>query len=233
MKIYSYQKVSFVDYPGVISCVIFTPFCNFNCWYCHNSEVILNSQNNVEESEVLNYLKERKKLIDAVVVSGGEPTFQTDLIDFLKKLKNLGYKVKLDTNGSQPSVLKKVLDSKLVDFVAMDLKAPLNKYRKITCSDADIKNIKESINLLKKAENIDVEFRTTFSPDLTIEDIGEIAKLVGKKHNYAIQQYVKHYDELPDPHLEETVAKAYDLAKNYAKNVTVKGLKTNVAKKFD
>lgn len=225
MIIAGFVKNSFVDYPGKIASTIFTAGCNMRCWYCHNSHILENFENKVEEDFILNFLKERKGFIDAVVISGGEPTLQKDLKEFIKKIKVLGYLIKLDTNGSNYEVLKSLIDENLLDYVAMDIKAPLNKYSKITNTKIDIDNIKKSIELLIE-NKVDYEFRTTFSPDLTLEDIEEIcASLKGAK-NYVIQKYnVVEYNKINMPlRKKEDHIKAKNIALKYINNVILKGI---------
>ena len=131
MKFAGIVKNSFVDFPGQIATVVFTSGCNFNCWYCHNRELIPRSEGKIDESEVFDFLNSRKGMIDGVVVSGGEPTLHEEIYDFIKKIKNLGLKVKLDTKGTNPEVLGKLLGENLLDYVAMDIKTSFSNYEKI------------------------------------------------------------------------------------------------------
>ena len=125
MKIGGFVKNSFLDYPEHISCVIFTSGCNMNCWYCHNKQLIPDSESGANLENILEFIESRKKFLEGVVISGGEPTLQPDLKDVIIKIKNMGLKVKLDTNGSNYQILKDLIDSNLLDFVAMDIKAPI------------------------------------------------------------------------------------------------------------
>ena len=224
MEIAGFIKNSFVDYPGVIASVVFTPFCNFNCWYCHNFEIISQTKGDIEEATVFEFLKSRKGFIDGVVVSGGEPTLQKDLFDFISKIKQLGFKVKLDTNGTNLKVLKQLVDAKLLDFIAMDIKAPPKKYEQIVQKTFSEKTILDAINYIKSC-GVAHEFRTTFSPDLNEQDILEIAKYVGKESTYAIQQYNKHFDSWPEPHDENKITEVANQLKNEVKNLIVRGIK--------
>ena len=131
MNIGGLVKNSFVDYPQQIAAVIFTNGCNMNCWYCHNQDLITGTRARIPEDFVLSYLKERKNKIDGVVITGGEPTLQIDLLPFIKKIKDMGYLVKLDTNGSNPNILEELISLKLIDYIAMDIKAPKNKLNSI------------------------------------------------------------------------------------------------------
>lgn len=177
---------SFVDYKDNISFVAFVNNCNFDCWYCHN-RWILTSKTIYTEDVILQKIASNK-LIDAVVISGGEPTTQDteEMISFIKKIKDLNLKVKLDTNGTNPLALEQLLP--YIDFVAMDIKAPLSKYKEVTCiTDLQILNIKKSIKLLKTFNNC--EFRTTFLPNLSYDDILEISYTLGKECDYYLQKY--------------------------------------------
>ena len=189
MLIAGFNKTSFVDYPGVISSVVFTPYCNMNCWYCHNRHILAdNGLNLVEQEDVLDYLEKRAGQVKGVVVTGGEPTLQPDLIFFISQVKELGLLVKLDTNGTNPHILKKLMDRKLIDYAAMDIKAPLNKYSETAGTSVDIEKIRESISLLMNSP-MPYEFRTTFAPTLTQEDILEIADDIKGARAYYLQQY--------------------------------------------
>ena len=197
MIIGGFQKVSLIDYPGKISSIIFTQGCNFSCVYCHNKELINinnSTENTYKEKEIIEFLKQRTKKIDAVVITGGEPTLQKDLIPFMKQIKELGFLVKLDSNGTNPDVLKEAINSKLVDYIAMDIKAPLEKYSSITKTNVDIEKIKESINLIKNS-GIQHEFRTTVLKSLlTEQDILSINSLTSGANLFTLQKYVPSKD---------------------------------------
>ena len=186
MLISGFSKLTLLDFPGVLSCEIFTQGCNMRCPFCQNSSLIdFNSESNYTEEEILNYLEKRKKILDGIVITGGEPTIQKDLIKFIQKVKNLGYKVKLDTNGFRPSVLKELLDQNLLDYVAMDIKNSFEKYD-ITCGVKNIviENIKKSIEILKNS-NIKYEFRTTIIKEYhTKQDILKILDIIGNSRYY-------------------------------------------------
>ena len=225
MKIGGFVKNSFVDYPGKIACTIFTVGCNMRCWYCHNSHLFNKQKNLISEEEILNFLETHKDFLDGVVISGGEPTLQPDLIDFIKKIKSFGYDVKLDTNGTNFDVLDHLIKEKLVDYVAMDIKAPIEDYEKITLVKNNMESVNNSIDLLLKGV-VDYEFRTTFSPDLSVEDIEKIGKRINGAKNYSIQKYnTVEYNKINMiPRPREDHFKAQEIAKKYAKNVVVKGV---------
>jgi pyruvate formate lyase activating enzyme len=197
MKIVGLEKNSLVDYPGKIAAVVFTPGCNLDCYYCHN-RVLLGKQgcqNLISKVELFEFLKKRKGLLDGVVVSGGEPTLQKGLREFMSSLKNLGFSVKLDTNGSNPEQVQDLIEHALVDYVAMDIKAPFSKYRQICGQDSlfgtdeiFLDKVKESIRLLLSGK-VAYEFRTTFIPELTQDDIIEVAKAISGAQLYVLQQY--------------------------------------------
>lgn len=190
MKIAGLQKNSFVDYPGNIAAVVFTLGCNLDCYYCHNRHLISHEgvQQLYDTDTVLEFLASRTSFLDGVVISGGEPTLQPNLEEFIRKVKRLGYPVKLDTNGTRPRLLKKLIENKLVDYVAMDIKAPLHRYAEICGVDIPTCDIEESINILMSA-GCDYEFRTTFVPELEKEDIVEIAKMIRGARRYVLQQF--------------------------------------------
>ncbi len=170
MKIGGFQKQSLIDYPGNISAVVFTQGCNFLCSYCHNPELVLPERflTPLKQKDILDYLKQYKKLLDAVCISGGEPTIQKDLPEFINQIRKLGLKIKLDTNGTNPKVLEALLDDQQLDFIAMDIKHCLDReaYSQITAvslSKIAFNNIKNSIELIKDS-GVSYEFRTTYVP---------------------------------------------------------------------
>jgi pyruvate formate lyase activating enzyme len=192
MKIGGLQKVSLIDYPGEISSIIFLQGCNFKCPYCHNPELVDSKLFGqcIDEKDVLEFLKTRIGKIDAVTITGGEPTIQNDLMPFIKRIKKMGFAVKLDSNGSAPEVIQKLLSEKLLDFIAMDIKAPLSKYEKIARVPLKTDSIKESIKIILKAK-IEHEFRTTLVESLFTEnDILKIARLISGAGSYTLQKFV-------------------------------------------
>ena len=192
MKIGGLQKVSLIDYPGLICATIFLQGCNFKCSYCHNPELVDTRlfQPCIKENEVLDFLNTRKGKLDAVVITGGEPTIHDDLAPFIKKIKKMKFAVKLDTNGSQPQVIKTLLDEKLLDFIAMDIKAPLEKYKSVVKVPVNSDLIKDSIKIILKAK-IPHEFRTTIvESQLEEKDIQQIAKLISGANHYVLQKFM-------------------------------------------
>lgn len=188
MNIAGFLPQSFCDWPGKTAAVIFTPGCNFRCGFCHNRELIDFKETSHEEI-VINKLGELKWSLDGVVITGGEPTLQPDLIQFLEKLKTMNIKIKLDTNGSNPSVLEEIIQKKLVDYIAMDLKTSFEKYTQITKYE-NIENIKKSIAIIISS-GLDHEFRTTFVPDvMTKEDIINAVKEIKNAKRYSLQRFI-------------------------------------------
>ncbi len=192
MKIGGLQKISLIDYPGLICAIVFLQGCNFQCSYCHNPELVAPRlfAPCIKENDILDFLDTRRGKLDAVTITGGEPTIQSDLMTFIKKIRKRGFAVKLDTNGSQPHVIQALLDEKLLDFIAMDIKGPLEKYASIAGVPVASEKIKESIKIILKAA-IPHEFRTTIvQSQLTPEDILKIAKLISGAERYALQKFV-------------------------------------------
>ncbi len=192
MLIKGLQKHTVLDYPGKIAATIFLFGCSFRCPYCHNPELLIMEQaekvKTYTEQEILNFLEERKNFLEGVCISGGEPTLSRELPEFLKKIKELGYKIKLDTNGENPEMLKQLINENIVDYIAMDIKAPLHKYEKIINVKINIDNIKESISLVKNFP--EHEFRTTAVPGLVSkEDIVEIGRFLKGARFFSIQQF--------------------------------------------
>lgn len=213
-------KNSFVDYPGEIATVVFTCGCNFDCWYCHNRSLIKFNQKKIEvidEKDVLDFLSKRNKMIDAVVLSGGEPTLHKELKAFLTEIKKMNFKTKLDTNGSNPNVLKELLDNKLLDFVAMDIKTSFEKYSNLVQKKVNSEDLQKSIEILMNS-NIDYEFRTTFSPDVTLDDIRSIVHIIKGAKAYALQKYNQPNSKCPKPHDLTDFACALAIAKEYVDN---------------
>jgi pyruvate formate lyase activating enzyme len=157
-------KSSIIDYPNKIAAIVFTQGCNFSCGYCHNPELVTGkSKKKITQEEVLDYLKIRRNILDGLVVTGGEPLIYPDIEEFLQKVKLIGYQVKLDTNGQNPDLLEKLINNKLVDYVAMDIKSSLDKYREIVGNNFDEEKISKSIKLIMDKAT-DYEFRSTILP---------------------------------------------------------------------
>ena len=190
MLIGGLHKLSLIDYPGKLSAVIFTRGCNFRCPYCHNPELIeSNGGDFIEEDKILSFLDERKGKLDGVVVTGGEPTLQSEIVEFLERIKRLGFLVKLDTNGSYPERIKELIDRKLLDYIAMDIKAPLYKYSRTTLTSIDTERIVESIHLIMNS-GIDYEFRTTVVRSLlSRDDFPKIGEMIKSAKLFVLQEF--------------------------------------------
>ncbi len=190
MLIGGLHKLSLIDYPGKLSAVIFTRGCNFRCPYCHNPELIeSNGGDIIEEDKILSFLDERKGKLDGVVVTGGEPTLQSEIVEFLERIKRLGFFVKLDTNGSYPERIKELIDRKLLDYIAMDIKAPLYKYNRTTLTSIDTERIVESIHLIMNS-GIDYEFRTTVVRSLlSRDDFPKIGEMIKSAKLFVLQEF--------------------------------------------
>lgn len=191
MIIGGFQKLSLIDYPGKLSSVIYTRGCNFRCFYCHNPQLVLPELYGepYSEEKIFEFLQKRRNQIDGVVITGGEPTIHQDLIALILKIKELGYSIKLDTNGTNPDMIETLLFMDLLDYIAMDVKAPLHKYDKIIGYKIDVLRIRRSINIILNS-GIEHEFRTTVvTSDLTSEDIVSIGELIRHASNYTLQQF--------------------------------------------
>jgi len=189
VNIAGFVKNSFVDYPGKIASVVFTQGCNLRCGYCHNFSLIEEKEVSIsiQPEEVFAFLSKRKGMIDAVVISGGEPTLQKNLHVFIEELKAMSLLVKLDTNGTNSDILRTLIEDDLLDFIAMDLKAPLSKYERIIgTSQLDLVSIRESVEVIKKC-GLEHEFRTTYCPELEADDILSIITDFEVASNYVVQ----------------------------------------------
>lgn len=191
MEFVGIDKFSLLDYEEKVSVVLFSQDCNFRCPFCHNGDSVLNSNTPIKFDEILSYLKTRVGLIDAVVISGGEPTLMPELEERIRAIKALGFSIKLDTNGSNPEVLKHLLDEGLLDYVAMDIKNSESEYSKTCgCKQIPIENIKKSINILINSQ-ISSEFRTTLVREFHNEQsIKEMGKLISGAKKLYLQKFV-------------------------------------------
>ena len=193
MVIAGFQKLTLLDYPGKTACTVFTAGCNLRCPFCHNADLVLSASNTktFSEEEIIAYLIKRKGLIDGICITGGEPILNKDLPDFCSKIRDTGAKIKLDTNGSSPSLLKSIVENGLCDYVAMDVKnTPLKYPQTVGVPNIDVTPFFESIEFLKTSK-VDHEFRTTVCKPLhTADDIIEIGKILGQNEKYFLQSFV-------------------------------------------
>lgn len=194
MKIGGLQKLTLIDYPGQVACTVFLAGCNFRCPWCYSAELVLPEKienlAGLEEKEFFRFLERRKKTLDGVVICGGEPTTNVLLPEFIKKIKEEGFKVKLDTNGSNPQMLIHLLEEKMLDYIAMDIKNSFDKYNETVGTDCDIEKIKKSIDVIKNS-GISYEFRTTVVPGIhEEEDIEKIGEEIKGAEKYFLQNFL-------------------------------------------
>ncbi|MDD3113210.1 MAG: anaerobic ribonucleoside-triphosphate reductase activating protein [Candidatus Izemoplasmatales bacterium] len=221
-------KTSLIDYPGQIATVLFTPGCNFNCFYCHNRSLTEDFPQIISTEEIESYLRKRIGLIDGVVITGGEPTLHQDLPDYFRFLKQLGYLTKLDTNGSSPEMLKTLIDQCLLDYVAIDYKAPKAIYQRYCRGEADPDKVLTSINLLLESQ-LAFEVRTTVFPQLTQEDLIAMAEEIPIVPRYILNPYQKPLYYLPEdqewidspPYTETEIRAFQETLKLYQPNVVL------------
>lgn len=223
-------KTSLLDYPGKIATVLFSPGCNFNCFYCHNRALIEDFNDLVNQEEIDDYLIRRQGLIDAVVISGGEPTLYNDIIPFCAKIKNLGYLVKIDTNGSRPEMIRKILDSGVADYFAVDYKAPKYRYAEIVNETIDPQLVLKTIELLASRHQA-FEVRTTVIPQLSLEDLVRMAQELPPVPRYVLNPYHRPLKFRPEDQ-ERIDVPAYSEKQIAEFSETVKLYQTNVVLPF-
>lgn len=230
MQIKGFQKLTLLDYPGKLGATIFTGGCNFRCGFCHNASLVLNPNliPSIDQNEVLETLKQKKKVLQGICITGGEPLLQKDLEEFIIALKEMGYLVKLDTNGSFPERLKLLIDNHLIDYVAMDVKNSLEKYHLSTgINNIDTTSILKSINLIKE-NKIPYEFRTTTVKEHhTKEDFIAIGKLLKGAERLFLQAYSDSPDVIKvgfHAHTKEEMIEFKEILSNYIKEVELRGI---------
>ncbi len=228
MKISGLQKLTLLDFPSKMACTVFTYGCNFRCGFCHNALLVTEeNSDNISEDEFFAFLKKRQGILEGVCISGGEPTLQKDLYDFIKKVKTMDYAVKLDTNGTNPRLLETLLRENLLDYVAMDIKNSPEKYS-LTCRcEVDMSAIKESVSLIKES-NIDYEFRTTTVREYhTAEDFHSIAEWLEGDSKYFLQHFEDSGNLIGDnlsPFSKDEMTAFAQAIKNKTPNVAVRGV---------
>jgi pyruvate formate lyase activating enzyme len=229
MIINGFQKTTLLDFPGKVACTLFLGGCNLRCPFCHNASLVLGGATEAHtEEEILNFLKKRQGLLDGVCITGGEPLLRPELKEFIAKIKELGFAVKLDTNGCYPEKLKDLIKDNLIDYVAMDVKNSMEKYGvTVGIKDFDTTAVKESIDFLIKG-NVDYEFRTTVcSPLHTVEDIEALARSVKGAKKYFIQNFVDSGDLIGDglsAHSGEILNQMLAAAKKYVPETSLRGV---------
>ncbi|MBE5758056.1 MAG: anaerobic ribonucleoside-triphosphate reductase activating protein [Clostridiales bacterium] len=226
MRIAGIQKLSMVDFDEHLSATIFTSGCNFACPFCHNSSLIGNNNELISEDDILDFLYKRKNMLDAVCISGGEPTLQKDLPQFISKIKKMGYLIKLDTNGTNPDMIKYLYENNLIDYVAMDIKNHIEKYQDITQTNLNLDNILKSITYIMKC-GIDYEFRTTLINEFHEKsDIIKIGKLIKSAKRYFLQKFVDSENCLSknlSPIPKEQAIEFQEILCKYIKNTNLRG----------
>ena len=227
MKIFGIEKFSMVDWDGKIVCTLFASGCNFRCPFCHNSSLALADGNELDIDDIFSFLEKRKGVLDGVCISGGEPTLHPDLEDFVKKIKDMGYKVKLDTNGTNPKAVQSLVEKKLVDYVAMDIKNGPHKYATTAgVQSIALDSILQTISIVKKS-SVPHEFRTTIIKEFhTEDDMKYIADLVDGCDKYVLQKYVDRDDCISHgftPIDKDTATKWLAHFTNKAKHTSLRG----------
>jgi len=207
MQIGGVQKLTLIDFPGKLACTVFLAGCNFYCPWCHSRELVLPQEikklPKFSEKDFFDFLKERKGLLEGVAICGGEPTLNKELPEFIARIKDLGYAVKLDTNGSDPVMLAALIEEKMLDYVAMDVKLPFERYTEVCRTQDSAFDVQQSVKLLKE-NRVDYEFRTTIVSNVhTREDIMSIARWISPAKRYFLQNF--RPEKTIDPDFEKVV----------------------------
>lgn len=229
MQIYGLNKTTLLDYPGHIAATIFTGSCNFRCPFCQNGELVLcpETQPLLLEEEIFDFLKKRKGILQGVCITGGEPTLQADLLNFIRKVREIGYLIKLDTNGYRPEVLDHLIDEKLLDFIAMDIKSCKENYSQAAGIDVDIQKIEHSVESVRNS-GIPYEFRTTVVKNLhSLDTFEKIGKWLKGSRAYYLQQFQDSETVLcksMSSCSKEEMLEFVDVLKNSIDNVEIRGL---------
>lgn len=225
------QKTSMIDYPGNIVSTVFLSRCNFRCPFCHNPELVFDEiKDDIDAGVFLSYLESKKGWLDGICITGGEPTLHQGLKGFMQKVKQLGMKIKLDTNGTAPEILKELIEENLVDYIAMDVKASLENYEIVVNAAVDKDKIMQSIEFLKLGK-VDYEFRTTAVPGLfDNQEAHSIGKMVKGAKKYSLQQF-RSSDKVLDnsyqdkePYLAPELQRFAKIMEDYVENVEIRGI---------
>ena len=228
MLIGGFQKMTVLDFPGKIACILFTYGCNLKCPFCHNASLVIDNPEEFSQKEIFEFLSKRKGILDGVCVSGGEPFLQPDIMDFLGKLKETGLSVKIDTNGTFPEMLKFAVENGLVDYVAMDIKNSKEKYPLTTeIQDIDIGKIEESVDFLIHSD-IDYEFRTTVVREFhTAQDMVHIGEWIKGAKNYYLQSFTDSGNLIGEnlsARSAETMREFEEIVRPFVQNIGVRGV---------
>lgn len=229
MKLAGIQKLTLLDFPGKTACTLFTPGCNMRCPFCHNASLVthIDSTHSLSPTEILSFLKKRQGLLEGVCITGGEPTLQDGLFPFMEEIKALGYALKLDTNGTNPALLQKLLEADVVDYVAMDIKSSPKNYNSVSGIPVDLRAVDASISLLLSC-GIDYEFRTTTVKGLhTAADFAEIGPWIRGAKHYYIQNFVDSGDLIQSgfsAFSKEELQSFQDIAAPFVDKVSLRGV---------
>lgn len=234
LEIKGFIETSLIDWDGHVVSVVYLPYCNYRCPFCHNTGIVSNSDTypTVPIGKVMDFLGEHLDFLDGVCITGGEPTLHNDkgLVEFIEKVRHLGLKIKFDTNGSDPRTLTHLINKKLLDYIAMDIKAPLDlRYAKLSGSQVDLDKVSQSIAIIM-GSGIDHEFRTTVVADMLVKaDIEEIARYLTGAKKLVLQQFEPRYadaDELKNvkPYSREAMLEMQEIAKKYVPNTILRGI---------
>ncbi len=230
MKIHGFQKMTLLDFPGKVACTVFTGGCNLRCPFCHNASLVtdIDGETEIKASYILDFLSKRHGLLDGVAITGGEPLLQPDIEDFIKSIKGMGFAVKLDTNGTFPEKLKYLVNNKLVDYVAMDIKNSPEKYAMTSGLEyLDFSKIKESIDFLIEG-NVDYEFRTTVVSEFhNVNDFSEIGNIIKGAKKYFLQNFVDSGNLIGEnlhPVSKDSLTEIEEKIGQFIENVKIRGI---------
>ena len=230
MNISGIQKLTLLDFPGKLACTVFTSGCNFRCPFCHNASLVLpGMSDHIDEQEVFSFLKKREGILEGVCITGGEPCLQPDLETFIRKVRDIGFAVKLDTNGSFPEKLSSLLEKGLLDYVEMDIKTSKERYPEVcgVQNERLFENVQKSVEILKSS-SVPHEFRTTTARELqTKEDFEKIGRWLSGEKRYFIQQYEASGELVGDemtPYEKEELTEFAKVMKNFVENVEIRGI---------
>ena len=227
MKINGLLKLTLLDFPGKTACTVFFGGCNFRCPFCHNAGLVRGEGENISEEEFFKFLRKREGILDGVAITGGEPLLQKDIVEFIRKIKEMDYQVKLDTNGSFPEKLKALVKEGLIDYVAMDIKSSPEGYSRAAGCKIDMEKIKESVDFLLSGA-VDYEFRTTVAKGAVLpEDMEGIGKLIGGAKRYFLQGFVDSGDILGEgcgPYEKEEMEEMLKTVKKYVPTAELRGM---------
>ena len=229
MNIGGFQKMTLLDFPGKVACTVFTVGCNFRCLFCHNASLVACKSNELySENDVLSFLEKRRGLLDGVCITGGEPLMQKDIGEFIAKIRQMGYAVKLDTNGSFPDKLKQLVNDGMIDYVAMDVKNCMDKYSETAGAETlDLSKIEESIDFLLEGR-VGCEFRTTVVKEFhCTDDVDKLAQRIKGAKRYYLQNFVDSGELICEnlhPVDRKTMEQMKETAEKYIENVSLRGI---------